>query len=248
MSKKLMLVTGASRGIGAEIAIAAGKAGYLVAVNYAKNDLEANKVVQIIKAQGGDAFAIQADCGKEDDIVRMFKSIDQFGPLDTLVANAGVIGGQTPIEEVTSEQLKALMDVNVIGLILCTREAIKRMSKAHGGQGGNIVLMSSAAARTGGIAKESHYASSKGAVDSFCLGISKEVGNQGVRVVAVRPGLIRTEIHNAHGGIETIEQWASTVPMGCTGSPAEVAQTVLWLASPQASYIHGAMIDIAGGR
>lgn len=243
-----MLVTGGSRGIGAQISLLAGKAGYLVAVNYASNQVEADKVVQSIKAAGGDAFAIQANCGKETDIVRMFKEIDKHGPIDTLVANAGIIGGQMPVEEIHEAQLKELFDINVVGVLLCTREAVKRMSTAHQGKGGNIILMSSAAARTGGILQEAHYAASKGAIDSFCLGISKEVGKQGIRVVAVRPGLIRTDIHDAHGGVKVIEEWASTIPMGRVGDPSEVAKTVIWLASPDASYIHGSFIDVAGGR
>jgi NAD(P)-dependent dehydrogenase (short-subunit alcohol dehydrogenase family) len=248
MTKKIMLVTGGSRGIGAQISLLAGKAGYLVAVNYASNQVEADKVVQSIKAAGGDAFAIQANCGKETDIVRMFKEIDKHGPIDTLVANAGIIGGQMPVEEIHEAQLKELFDINVVGVLLCTREAVKRMSTAHQGKGGNIILMSSAAARTGGILQEAHYAASKGAIDSFCLGISKEVGKQGIRVVAVRPGLIRTDIHDAHGGVKVIEEWASTIPMGRVGDPSEVAKTVIWLASPDASYIHGSFIDVAGGR
>ena len=248
MTKKMMLVTGASRGIGAQIAQLAGKSGYLVAVNYASNENQANQVVQEIKSAGGDAFAIKANCGKEEDIVRMFEEIDKHGQIDTLVANAGIIGGQMPIENIQASQIKELLDINVMGVLLCTREAVKRMSTDHQGKGGNIILMSSAAARTGGIAQETHYAASKGAIDSFCLGIAKEVGQKGIRVVAVRPGLIRTDIHDAHGGVKAIEAWASTVPMGRVGEPSEVAKTVLWLASPEASYIHGSMIDVAGGR
>lgn len=248
MTKKLMLVTGASRGIGAQIALKAAQSGYRVCVNYSSNAEAAHQVVNQIKAAGGDAFAIAADCGKEEDIIRLFKELDQRGTLDVLVANAGIIGGQTPIEAVSFEQLRSVFDINVIGVILCAREAIKRMSKAHGGKGGAIILMSSAAARTGGIAKETHYAASKGAIDSFTLGIAKEVGKEGIRVVSVRPGLIRTDIHDAHGGIEAIEQWAGTVPMGRTGSAAEVADAVVWLSSPEAGYIHGSMIDVAGGR
>ncbi len=248
MSKKIMLITGASRGIGAQIAQEAGKAGYLVAVNYANSENEANQVVQTIKSAGGDAFTVKANCGKEEDIVQMFKEIDKHGQIDTVVTNAGIIGGQTPIEKIEAEQIKELLEINIMGVILCTREAVKRMSTDHGGKGGNIILMSSAAARTGGIAQETHYAASKGAIDSFCLGIAKEVGQKGIRVVAVRPGLIRTDIHDAHGGVKAIEGWASTVPMGRIGGPNEVAKTVIWLASSDASYIHGCMIDVAGGR
>jgi NAD(P)-dependent dehydrogenase (short-subunit alcohol dehydrogenase family) len=248
MSKKLMLVTGASRGIGAAIAIEAAKKGYHVIVNYTRGKEDALHVVAQIEQAGGTATALQADCGKESDILRMFSEIDSIGSLDTLVANAGVIGGRNPITETTFEQLKDLFDVNVIGLILCTREAVKRMSTQHGGHGGNIVLMSSVAARTGGIAQEIHYASTKGAVDSYCLGLAKEIGHQGIRVNAVRPGLIETAIHDVHGGITEIHKMASSVPIGRTGMPGEVAQAVLWLCSGAASYVHGALFDVSGGR
>ena len=248
MSKKIMLVTGGSRGIGAEIAISAAKQNYLVVVNYARNKIEADKVVDQIQASGGNAIAIQADCSKESEIIRLFEQIDTLGTLDAFVANAGIIGGQNPITQTTEHQLKELFDINVIGLILCTREAVKRMSTELGGKGGKIVLMSSVAARTGGIAQEIHYASSKAAVDGFCLGLAKEVGLQGIRVNAVRPGLIGTSIHDVHGGIDVIQKWAAGVPVGRIGMPKEVAQTVVWLCSDEASYIHGTMIDVSGGR
>ena len=248
MSKKIMLVTGASRGIGAEIARSAAKQNYFVVVNYARNQVEAAKVVEQIQSAGGNAVAIQADCSKESEIVRLFEQIDALGTLDSFIANAGIIGGQNPITQTTEQQLKELFDLNVIGLILWTREAVKRMSTELGGKGGKIVLMSSVAARTGGIAQEIHYASSKAAVDGFCLGLAKEVGLQGVRVNAVRPGLIGTSIHDVHGGIEVIQKWAAGVPVGRIGTPQEVAQTVVWLCSDDASYIHGTMIDVSGGR
>jgi NAD(P)-dependent dehydrogenase (short-subunit alcohol dehydrogenase family) len=248
VSEKIMLVTGASRGIGAEIARSAAKQNYFVVVNYARNQVEAAKVVEQIQSAGGNAVAIQADCSKESEIVRLFEQIDALGTLDSFIANAGIIGGQNPITQTTEQQLKELFDLNVIGLILCTREAVKRMSTELGGKGGKIVLMSSVAARTGGIAQEIHYASSKAAVDGFCLGLAKEVGLQGVRVNAVRPGLIGTSIHDVHGGIEVIQKWAAGVPVGRIGTPQEVAQTVVWLCSDDASYIHGTMIDVSGGR
>jgi NAD(P)-dependent dehydrogenase (short-subunit alcohol dehydrogenase family) len=248
VSKKIMLVTGASRGIGAEIALIAAKQNYFVVINYARNQVEASKVVEQIQSTGGNAVAIQADCSKESEIVRLFEQIDALGTLDSFIANAGIIGGQNPITQTTEQQLKELFDINVIGLILCTREAVKRMSTELGGKGGKIVLMSSVAARTGGIAQEIHYASSKAAVDGFCLGLAKEVGLQGIRVNAVRPGLIGTSIHDVHGGIEVIQKWAAGVPVGRIGTPQEVAQTVVWLCSDDASYIHGTMIDVSGGR
>jgi NAD(P)-dependent dehydrogenase (short-subunit alcohol dehydrogenase family) len=248
MSKKIMLITGASRGIGAEIALLAAAKDYFVVVNYTHSALAADQVVDTIKKNGGSAVAIQADCSKESEIVRLFQEVDQLGTIDTLIANAGIIGGKNPISETTEKQLKELFDINVIGLILCVREAVKRMSTELGGKGGKMVLMSSVAARTGGIAQEIHYASSKAAVDGFCLGLAKEVGNAGIRVNAVRPGLIGTSIHDVHGGMEVIQKWAAGVPMGRVGLPAEVAQTVVWLCSDESSYIHGAFIDVSGGR
>ena len=248
MSKKIMLITGASRGIGAEIALLAASKDYFVVVNYTHNASAADQVVDTIKKNGGSAVAIQADCSKESEIVRLFQEVDQLGTIDTLIANAGIIGGQNPISETTEKQLKELFDINVIGLILCVREAVKRMSTELGGKGGKMVLMSSVAARTGGIAQEIHYASSKAAVDGFCLGLAKEVGNAGIRVNAVRPGLIGTSIHDVHGGMEVIQKWAAGVPLGRVGLPAEVAQTVVWLCSDESSYIHGAFIDVSGGR
>lgn len=248
MTKKIMLVTGASRGIGAAIALEAGKHQYHVIVNYTRSQDEAFSIVAQIEQAGGTATAIQADCAKEAEINRLFQAVDQIGTLDTLVANAGIIGGRNPIQETSAEQLKELFDLNVIGLILCTREAVKRMSKPTGGKGGNIILMSSIAARTGGIPGEIHYASSKAAVDGFSLGLAKEVGPWGIRVNSVRPGLIGTAIHEVHGGLAEITKWAPTVPVGRIGTPEEVAQSVLWLCSDAASYVHGAMIDISGGR
>jgi NAD(P)-dependent dehydrogenase (short-subunit alcohol dehydrogenase family) len=248
MSQKVMLITGGSRGIGAEIAKGAAKQGYFVIINFTKGAKEAQGVVDQIKGAGGDAVAIQADCSQEDEIVRLFKEADQYGNLEAFIANAGIIGGQNPVTETTFAQLRELFDINVIGLMISTREAVKRMSTAHGGNGGKIVLMSSVAARTGGIAQEIHYAASKAAVDGFLMGLAKEVGNVGIRVNAVRPGLIGTSIHDLHGGREVIEKWGAGVPMGRIGEPTEVAQTVLWLCSDQSSYVHGTLIDVSGGR
>jgi NAD(P)-dependent dehydrogenase (short-subunit alcohol dehydrogenase family) len=248
VSKKIMLITGASRGIGAEIAKLAATQNYYVVVNYTHSKDASDQLVANIQANGGAAIAIQADCSTESEIERLFKEVDQIGTLDCLVANAGIIGGKNPISQTTEKQLKELFDINVIGLIICVREAVKRMSTEHGGRGGKIVLMSSVAARTGGIAEEIHYASSKAAVDGFCLGLAKEVGNAGIRVNAVRPGLIGTSIHDVHGGMEVIQKWAAGVPLGRVGLPEEVAQTVLWLCSDHSSYVHGALIDVSGGR
>lgn len=248
MTKKVMLITGGSRGIGAEIAKGASKEGYFVIVNYTKGAVEAQSTVTQIQSSGGQAVAIQADCSKEDGIVHLFNEADKYGQLAAFVANAGIIGGQNPVTETSFAQLRELFDINVLGLIIATREAVKRMSTALGGKGGNIVLMSSVAARTGGIVQEIHYASSKAAVDGFMLGLAKEVGGVGIRVNAVRPGLIGTSIHDLHGGREVIEKWAAGVPLTRIGLPQEVAKTVLWLCSDDSSYIHGALIDVSGGR
>lgn len=248
MTKKIMLITGASRGIGAEIANCAATQGFYVVINYTHSKDLADQLLRDIQSQGGDGMTLKADCSKESEILEMFNAIDKIGPLHSLVANAGIIGGQNPVTETTEIQLRELFDINVIGLILCAREAVKRMSTTLGGKGGNIVLMSSVAARTGGIAQEIHYASSKAAVDGFCLGLAKEVGNAGIRVNAVRPGLIETSIHDLHGGKDVIHQWGKTVPMGRVGLPIEVAKTVVWLSSDDASYIHGTTIDVSGGR
>ena len=247
--KKVMLVTGASRGIGAEIALLAGRSGYRVGVNYLHSHAAAEQVVQHIQDEGGEAIAIQADVSQLGDVVKLFTQLDAaFGALDALVNNAGVLANFR-VDAVGEINLANLFGANVFSTYYCSREAIRRMSTAHGGKGGVIVNMSSVASRLGGLGGGSAYAASKGAIDAFNLALAKEVGAEGIRVNAIRPGLIETDIHKAHGGLAKMQQLAKTaVPLGRSGSAAEVAQVALWLASDASSYVHGSIVDVAGGR
>ena len=247
--QKTMLVTGASRGIGAEIALLAGRSGYRVAVNYLRSEAAAQGVVAQIHQAGGQAVALQADVGRQDQVVAMFKQLDEaFGAPDVLVNNAGVLANFR-VDTADENNLVDVFRANVFSAFFCSREAIRRMSTAHGGKGGVIVNMSSVAARLGGMSGGSAYAASKGAIDSYNLALAKEVGLEGIRVNAIRPGLISTEIHALHGGIAKMEQMAKgAVPMGRAGSAREVAEVALWLASDAATYVHGSVIDVAGGR
>ncbi len=246
---KVMLVTGASRGIGAEIALLAGRNGWRVGVNYLNSAGPAKEVVRQIASAGGQAVALQADVGQLDAVVRMFAQLDEaFGRCDALVNNAGVLANFR-VDTVDDRNVADLFRANVFSAYYCSREAIRRMSTAHGGKGGVIVNMSSVASRLGGLGGGAAYAASKGAIDSFNLALAKEVGPEGIRVNAIRPGLISTEIHNVHGGIEKMEQMAKTaVPLGRAGSALEVAEVALWLCSDAASYVHGTVVDVAGGR
>ena len=247
--KKVMLVTGASRGIGAEIALLAARNGWRVGVNYLRSEAAAQAVVAQIRAAGGEAVLLRADVGRQDQVMAMFRQLDAaFGPIDALVNNAGVLANFR-VDTVDEENLADVFRANVFSAYFCSREAILRMSKVHGGKGGVIINMSSVAARLGGLGGGAAYAASKGAIDTFNLALAKEVGAEGIRVNAIRPGLISTEIHDVHGGIAQMEQMAKTaVPMGRAGSAAEVAEVALWLTSDAASYVHGAVIDVAGGR
>jgi NAD(P)-dependent dehydrogenase (short-subunit alcohol dehydrogenase family) len=246
---KVMLVTGASRGIGAAIARAAGGAGYRVGVNYHRSEAAAQQVVAGIRAAGGEAVALQADVSQLPEVVRLFKQLDsQLGTLDVLINNAGILANFR-VDALDEAQLAAVFQANVFSSFYAAREAVRRMSTAHGGRGGAIVNLSSVAARLGGLGGGAAYAASKAAIDTFTLALAKEVGREGIRVNALRPGLISTEIHNVHGGIEQMEQMAANVvPLGRAGSADEVAQAALWLASDAASYVHGTVVDVAGGR
>jgi NAD(P)-dependent dehydrogenase (short-subunit alcohol dehydrogenase family) len=244
-----MIVTGAGRGIGAAIARLAASRGYAVCVNYASNAATAQAVVDDITRAGGRAIAVQADVASSADCERLFAEVDtRLGRVDVLVNNAGFVSRQCRADSITPEVIERMFAVNVFGTFYCTREAVRRMSTRHGGPGGVIVQISSAAARHGGLPEETHYAATKGAIDSMVAGLAKEVGAEGVRVVAVRPGLITTELHEVHGGAEMIRRVAPTIPLGRAGTPEEIAETVLFLASGAASYIHGTTIDVTGGR
>lgn len=246
---KVMLVTGASRGIGAEIALLAGRSGYKVGVNYLRSEAAAQAVVAQIRNAGGEAVALQADVGHQAEVVSMFQRLDEaLGTLSVLVNNAGVLA-KFRVDVAEEASVIDVFRANVFSAFYCSREAVRRMSTAHGGSGGVIVNMSSVAARLGGLGGGAAYAASKAAIDTFNLALAKEVGAEGIRVNAIRPGLISTEIHNIEGGVEKMEQMAKTVvPLGRAGSPAEVAEVALWLASDAASYVHGSIVDVAGGR
>jgi NAD(P)-dependent dehydrogenase (short-subunit alcohol dehydrogenase family) len=245
----VILVTGGSRGIGAAIAKTAAKKGYDVCVNYLRARERADEVAAAVRAEGRRALVVQADVSREDDIVAMFRAVDgELGPIDALVNNAG-IDYERLVADVERAGVERVFGVNVIGLILCCREAVRRMSHDHGGRGGTIVNVSSVAARTGGLPKDAVYTASKGAVDAFTRGLSNEVAGQGVRVCAVRPGLTLTEIFESTLGQEGVTELARrAVPMGRIGRPDEVAAMVLWLCSPEASYVTGFTYDVSGGR
>jgi NAD(P)-dependent dehydrogenase (short-subunit alcohol dehydrogenase family) len=246
---KVMIVTGASRGIGAEIALLAARNGYKVGVNYLRSEGPAQAVVAQIRQAGGEAVALQADVGRQSDVVAMFRRLDEtLGRVDVLVNNAGVLANFR-VDMADENNVADLFRANVFSAYFCSREAVLRMSTAHGGKGGAIINMSSVASRLGGLGGGAAYAASKGAIDSFNLAFAKEVGAEGIRVNAIRPGLISTEIHDVHGGIARMEEMAKTaVPLGRAGTAAEVAEVAVWLASEAASYVHGSIIDVAGGR
>ncbi|OQM77170.1 SDR family oxidoreductase [Manganibacter manganicus] len=248
-AKKSLLVTGGSRGIGAAICRLAAKRGYRVAVNYASNEAAALALVKEIESGGGEAFAIKGDVGNEADVLAMFAAVDsRFGGLDVLVNNAGVVDQKARVDELIMARLERMMRINVIGSILCAREAVRRMSTLHGGKGGAIVNISSAAARLGSPGEYVDYAASKGAIDTFTIGLACEVATEGVRVNAVRPGLIDTEIHASGGQPDRLERIRGAIPMKREGKAAEIASAVLWLLSDEASYTTGALLDVSGAR
>jgi NAD(P)-dependent dehydrogenase (short-subunit alcohol dehydrogenase family) len=244
-----VLVTGASGGIGAEVARLASGRGLPVAVHYLHNKKAAEALVAKIISAGGRAFAIQADIGREQDVVRLFDAAArELGPVTGLVNSAGVVGGLTRVENVSAAALEEVFRVNVIGTILCCREAVRRMSTAHGGSSGSIVNVSSIASRIGGAGEWVHYAASKGAVDSFTLGLAREVAAEGIRVNAVSPGIVATDLHAKSGAPERLERLAPGIPMKRPGTPNEIAQAILWLLSEAPAYITGSILEIGGGR
>lgn len=249
METPVMLITGASRGIGAALARLAAARGYAVAINYVHNQAAAQAVADDIVAAGGQALLVQGDVAQEADILRMFQTLDaQWGRLDVLVNNAGVLEQMMSVCDMSAQRIQRVMNTNVVGLMLCCREAVKRMAKDHGGQGGAIVNISSVAAKLGSPFEYVDYAASKGAVDAITIGLAKEMALQGVRVNGVRPGLIYTDIHASGGEPGRVDRLAVNVPMQRGGQPQEVAEAVLWLASEASSYVTGTWIDVSGGR
>lgn len=249
MNEQVLLVTGGSRGIGAATALLAASKGFAVAVNYARDQAAAEKVVAAIRAGGGKALAVPGDVADEDQVMAMFAQVDaSLGRLTALVNNAGIVDRTQRVEDMSVARLKRMFDVNVIGSFLCAREAIKRMGKRHGGRGGAIVNVSSAAARLGGSGQYVDYAASKGAIDTFTIGLAKEVADDGIRVNAVRPGLIETDIHASGGLPNRVEELKHQVPMQRGGTAEEVAQAIVWLLSPEASYTTMSLVEVSGGR
>jgi len=244
-----MIITGAGRGIGAATARLAAGRGYAVCVNYRHNEPAAAAVVQEIVERGGAAISLKADVAREDEVISVFERVDEaLGPVSALVNNAGILETQTRVEHMDVSRLHRVFATNVYGSFLCAREAVRRMSTRHGGQGGSIVNVSSAAARLGSPDEYVDYAAAKGAVDAFTIGLSKEVAADGIRVNAVRPGVIRTDIHADGGEPDRVERVKSSVPMQRGGEADEVARAILWLASDEASYVTGSLLDVAGGR
>ena len=247
--QQVLLVTGASRGIGAATARLAAQGGYAVAVNYSRNEAAAAEVVRSVEQAGGRAFAVQADVAREADVMVMFEAVDKrLGRLTALVNNAGVVDVSQRVDEMSGERLRRMFDVNVLGSFYCAREAVRRMSTKHGGAGGAIVNVSSAASRLGAPGQYVDYAAAKGAIDAMTIGLAKEVGGEGIRVNAVRPGLIETEIHASGGIPDRVERLKHQVPMQRGGSAEEVARAILWLLSPDASYTTMSLVDVSGGR
>jgi NAD(P)-dependent dehydrogenase (short-subunit alcohol dehydrogenase family) len=246
---KVMIVTGASKGIGAVTARIAGQRGWTVCVNYRSDEAGARAVVDDIAKAGASAFTVQGDVAREADVLRVFETVDrECGRLDGLVNNAGILEQQMRLDDMSAERLQRVFATNITGAFLCAREAVRRMSTARGGDGGVIVNVSSAAARIGSPFEYIDYAASKGAMDTLTLGLSKEVAAEGVRVNAVRPGLIYTDIHAAGGEPGRVDRLGATVPMGRGGTAEEVALAIMWLMSDEARYCTGSLLDVAGGR
>ncbi|WP_226687860.1 SDR family oxidoreductase [Stutzerimonas stutzeri] len=246
---RVMLITGASRGIGAATARLAAHQGYALCLNYHQREDAVKQVLEQVQAAGVSAITLKADVADESQVLQMFEVIDrEFGRLDVLVNNAGMLEQQMRLEQMDAARWTRVLGANVIGSFLCAREAIKRMSTQHGGQGGSIINLSSIAARLGAPGEYIDYAAAKGAIDSMTVGLAREVAGEGIRVNAVRPGVIHTEIHASGGEPDRIERVKPSVPMGRGGQAEEVAEAILWLASERASYTTGALLDVSGGR
>ncbi|MFN2505475.1 MAG: SDR family oxidoreductase, partial [Acidimicrobiales bacterium] len=238
-----------SRGIGSATAVLAAERGYDVAVTYLERGAEAEEVADRCRSVGGRAVALQADVADEQQVVDVFAEVDrQLGPLRALVVNAGIVAPQGRVETFSAERVQRVLAVNVVGAFMCAREAIRRLSTAHAGAGGAVVFVSSRASVLGSPGEYVDYAASKGAVDTMTVGLAREVAGEGIRVNAVRPGLIRTEIHGSGGDPGRADRLGPSIPMGRPGEPDEVARAILWLLSDEASYVTGALVDIGGGR
>ncbi len=248
MTDKVAVITGGSRGIGRATSIALATRGFKVVVGYASNEAAARSTVEAIEARNGKAIAVKCDVGRERDILALFKAADKFGTLGALINNAGIVGPTTRVDEMSAERIERLMAVNVTGSILCAREAVKRMSTRHGGKGGVIINLSSVAAKLGSPNTYVDYAASKGAIDSFTVGLGHEVASEGIRVAAIRPGLIDTEIHASGGEPDRAHRLAPMVPMKRVGTAEEIANAIVWLLSDEASYVTSAILDVSGGR
>jgi NAD(P)-dependent dehydrogenase (short-subunit alcohol dehydrogenase family) len=248
MDHGVVLVTGGSRGIGAAVARQAAAAGWAVCLTYRADEAAAGSVVADIEAAGGTAAAVRADVADEADVLAAFAAADALGPVTALVANAGIGAAKARVDELSAERVQRILAVNVLGPILCCREAVRRLSARHGGPGGSIVLVSSAAARLGSPGEYVDYAASKGAVDTLGLGLAREVSGEGIRVNVVRPGIIETDIHASGGQPDRVARLGPSVPIGRAGRPVEIADAVVWLLSDQASYVTGSVLDVAGGR
>jgi NAD(P)-dependent dehydrogenase (short-subunit alcohol dehydrogenase family) len=248
LTDRVVIITGGSRGIGRATALAAAARGFRICIGYASNETAARNVVSAIEAKNGKAIAVRCDVGSESDILKLFKAADEFGTLGALINNAGIVGPTSRVDEMSAERISRIMAVNVTGSMLCAREAVKRMSTRHGGKGGVIVNLSSVAAKLGSPNTYVDYAASKGAIDSFTIGLGHEVAGEGIRVAAIRPGLIDTEIHASGGEPDRAHRLSHMVPMKRVGTAEEIANAVVWLLSDEASYVTSAILDVSGGR
>lgn len=245
----VLIVTGGSRGIGASICVLAAERGYDVVVNYSGDPVPAEEVAARVRAHGRQALSVRADVSVEDDVVALFDAAAELGPVTALVNNAAIVGN-TPgrLDSYEVDVVRRTLDVNVTGVFLCCREAVRRMSTRYGGDGGAIVNVSSTAARTGSAGEWVHYAASKAAVDTLTFGLAQEVGGEGVRVNSVRPGMIRTGLHDAAGLPDRLDRLAPSIPLGRAGEPGEIAEAVLFLLGPSSSFTTGAVLEVGGGR